>query len=63
MKAQSSHPLVSDPSHLAGPLAAILVPVCGAVAVVGAMLLVGTPELSVAGLLPDFTVLQSLIAG
>jgi len=62
MKAQS-HPVLSDPSHLAGPLAAILVPVGGAVAVVGAMLLVGMPEISVAGLMPDFSALQSFITG
>lgn len=66
MKAQSHHiesEHLNDPSHLAGPCAAVFVALGGAAVVVGAMLLVGVRELSVAQFIPDFAVLQSLIVG
>lgn len=50
-------------SHLASPCAAVCVTVAGAAVVVGAMLLVGVPELSVARFIPDFATLQSLVIG
>jgi hypothetical protein len=53
---------LNDP-HLAGPCAAVFVALGGAAVVVGAMLLVGVPELSVARFIPDFATLQSLIVG
>jgi hypothetical protein len=61
MKAPSDH--LDDPRDLAGPFAAVAVALGGAALVVGGMLLVGTRELSVARLIPDFAVLQSLIVG
>jgi len=66
MKAQSQHierEYYSDPHHLAGPTAAICVALGGAAVVVGAMLLVGVRELSVARFIPDFAALQSFIVG
>ena len=54
---------MDDPRHLAGPLAAVCVTLGGAALVVGGMLLVGAREFSVAHLIPDFAVLQSLILG
>jgi hypothetical protein len=61
MKAPSEY--LTDPGHLAGPCAAVFVALGGAAVVVGGMLLVGVRELSVASLMPDFAVLQSLILG
>ncbi len=66
MKAPSHHiesEQFSDTHHLAGPFAAVFVALGGAAVVVGAMLLVGVRELSVAHLFPDFATLQSLIIG
>ena len=61
MKAPSEY--LSGPRHLGGPFAAVVVALTGAAVVVGAMLLVGVRELSVAHLFPDFGLLQSLIVG
>jgi hypothetical protein len=66
MKAPSQHieyehAVGSD--HLAGPFAAVVVALGGAAVVVGAMLLVGVRDLSIAHLIPDFATLQSLIIG
>ena len=66
MKAQSHHiepEHFDDPSHFASPYAAVLVALGGAFVVVGAMLLVGFPELGAARLIPDFAALQSFIVG
>jgi hypothetical protein len=54
---------ISEPHSIAGPSAALLVAFGGAALVIGAMLLVAVPELSVANYLPDFDTLQSLIMG
>ena len=61
MKATSMN--ISEPRSIAGPSAALFVAFGGAVVVIGAMLLVAVPELSVANYLPDFDTLQSLIMG
>ncbi|MEI9902479.1 MAG: hypothetical protein WDN31_23010 [Hyphomicrobium sp.] len=61
MKAPSEY--LHDPRHLGGPLAAVAVALTGAALVVGGMLLVSARELSVAHLIPDFGLLQSLIVG
>ena len=61
MKAPSMN--TSEPRSIAGPSAALFVAFGGAVVVIGAMLLVAVPELSVANYLPDFDTLQSLIMG
>jgi hypothetical protein len=61
MKAPSDY--LSDPRHLGGPLAAVVVALAGAAVVVGGLLLVGARELSVARFIPDFGLLQSLIVG
>lgn len=61
MKAPSEYH--NDPRTLAGPFAAVIVALGGAAVVVGGMLLVGTRELSMARLFPDFATLQSLIIG
>ena len=61
MKAPSEY--LSDHPRLGGPFAAIVVALTGAALVVGGMLLVGVRELSVARLVPDFALLQSLIVG
>jgi hypothetical protein len=53
---------LADP-HLAGPCAAVFIALGGAAVVVGAMLLVGVREFSVAPFIPDFAALQSLIVG
>ncbi len=66
MKAHSRHierEHFNDAHHLAGPFAAVFVALGGAAVVVGAMLLVGVRELSVAPYMPDFAALQSLIFG
>jgi len=66
MKAQSQHiehGSLDNSSHMAGPFAAVVVALGGAAVVVGAMLLVGVRELSVARFVPDFATLQSLIVG
>ena len=54
---------LNDPRHMAGPCAAVFVALGGAAVVVGAMLLVGARELSIARFIPDFATLQSLIVG
>ena len=61
MKATSMN--ISEPRSIAGPSAALLVAFAGAAVVIGGMLLVAVPELSVAHYLPDFATLQSLIMG
>jgi hypothetical protein len=61
MKAPSMN--MSEPRSIAGPSAALFVAFGGAVVVIGAMLLVAVPELSVANYFPDFEALQSLIMG
>ena len=61
MKAQSMN--LSEPQSIAGPCAALFVAFGGAVVVVGGMLLVAIPELSVAQYFPDFETLQSFIMG
>lgn len=66
MKAPShhfEHEYFTDSNHLAGPCAAVFVALGGAAVVVGAMLLVGVRELSVARFVPDFATLQALIVG
>ena len=66
MKAPSHHiesQEFDDTQPLAGPFAAVFVALGGAAVVVGAMLLVGVPELSVAHFIPDLAALQSLIIG
>ena len=61
MKAPSMN--ISEAHSIAGPSAALFVAFGGAALVIGAMLLVAVPELSVANYLPDFDTLQSLIMG
>lgn len=66
MKAQSQHidsEHLNDAHHLASPCAAVFVALGGAAVVVGAMLLVGVRDLSVARYIPDFAALQALIIG
>ena len=66
MKAPSHHleyEHANGSDHLAGPFAAVGVALGGAAVVVGAMLLVGMRELSIAQYIPDFATLQSLIIG
>ena len=61
MKAPSVN--ISEPHSIAGPSAALLVAFAGAAVVIGGMLLVAVPELSLAQYIPDFETLQSLIMG
>ncbi|MFN3622864.1 MAG: hypothetical protein ACK4TP_02275 [Hyphomicrobium sp.] len=66
MKAQSQHidsEHFIETQHLASPCAAVFVALGGAAVVVGAMLLVGVRDLSIARYIPDLTVLQALIVG
>lgn len=66
MKAQSQHidsEHFNDTHHLASPCAAVFVALGGAAVVVGAMLLVGVRDLSVARYIPDLAALQALIIG
>jgi hypothetical protein len=61
MKAPSEY--VPHTPQLGSPFAAVVVTLTGAAVVVGGMLLITARELSVAHLIPDFGVLQSLIIG